>query len=85
MKAIVFHQYEQPNVLALEETEKPSPEDDEVLVKVYASCINSWDWVLIQGIPFVNRMMSGLLKPTKIKIPGCDIAGRIERELKGAE
>ena len=78
MKAIVFHQYGQPDVLALEEIAKPSPEDDEVLVKVYASCINSWDYELIQGIPFINRLMSGLLKPTKIKTPGCDIAGRIE-------
>ena len=78
MKAIVFHSYGQPDVLALEEIAKPSPGDDEVLVKVYASCINSWDYELIQGIPFINRLMSGLLKPTKIKIPGCDIAGRIE-------
>jgi len=78
MKAIVFHQYGQPDVLALEEIEKPSPEDDEVLVKVYASCINSWDWELLQGIPYVNRLMAGILKPTKIKILGCDIAGSIE-------
>ena len=78
MKAIVFHRYGQPNVLALEEIEKPSPKDDEVLVKVYASCINSWDYELIQGIPFINRLMSGLLEPTKIMTPGCDIAGRIE-------
>jgi len=78
MKAIVFHSYGQPDVLALEEIAKPSPGDDEVLVKVYASCINSWDYELIQGIPFINRLMSGLQKPTKIKIPGCDIAGRIE-------
>jgi len=78
MKAIVFHQYGQPDVLALEEIAKPSTGDGEVLVKVYASCINSWDYELIQGIPFINRLMSGLQKPTKIKIPGCDIAGRIE-------
>ena len=78
MKAIVFHNYGQPDVLALEEIEKPSPEDDEVLVNVYSSCINSWDWELLQGIPFVNRLMAGILKPKKIKIPGCDIAGRIE-------
>lgn len=67
MKAIVFHNYGQPDVLALEEIEKPSPGDDEVLVKVYASCINSWDYDLIQGTPFINRLMSGLQKPTKIK------------------
>ena len=78
MKAIVFHQYGQPDVLTLEEVEKPSPGDDEVLVKVYASCINSWDWELLQGIPYVNRLMAGILKPTKIKILGCDIAGSIE-------
>ena len=78
MKAIVFHNYGQPDVLALEEIEKSIPEDDEVLVKVYASCINSWDWELLQGIPFVNRLMAGILKPSKIKILGCDIAGRIE-------
>ena len=78
MKAIVFHKYGQSDVLSLEDIEKPSPEDDEVLVKVYASCINSWDWELLQGIPFVNRLMAGILKPTKIKILGCDIAGCIE-------
>ena len=39
MKAIVFHNYGQPDVLTLEEVEKPSPGDDQVLVKVYASCI----------------------------------------------
>ena len=78
MKAIVFHRYGQPDVLSLEEIAKPSPKDDEVLVKVYASCINSWDYELIQGIPFINRLMSGLLEPTKIMTPGCDIAGRIE-------
>ena len=86
MKAIVFHQYGQPDVLALEEIAKPSTGDGEVLVKVYASCINSWDYELIQGIPFINRLMSGLLKPTKIKTPGCDIAGRIEsvgKNIKG--
>ncbi len=78
MKAVVFHNYGPADVLALEEIEKPIPEDDEAVVKVYASCINSWDWELLQGVPFVNRLMAGILKPTKIKIPGCDIAGRIE-------
>jgi len=78
MKAIVFHRYGQADVLVPEEIEKPRPKDNEVLVKVYASCINSWDYELIQGTPFLNRMMSGIFKPTKIKIPGCDIAGRIE-------
>jgi NADPH:quinone reductase-like Zn-dependent oxidoreductase len=78
MKAIVFRKYGQTDVLHLEEVEKPTPKDDEVLVKVHAASINDWDWQLLQGIPFVNRIMAGLLKPTKIMILGCDIAGRVE-------
>ena len=78
MKAITFSKYGQPDVLHLEEVEKPTPKDNEVLVKVYAASINDWDWQLLQGIPFVNRLMAGLLKPTRIKILGCDIAGRVE-------
>ncbi|WP_415407959.1 NAD(P)-dependent alcohol dehydrogenase [Sulfurovum sp. CS9] len=78
MKAIVYTKYGLPDVLHLEEVEKPTPKDDEVLVKVHAASINDWDWQLLQGIPFVNRLMAGLLKPTKIRILGCDIAGRVE-------
>ncbi len=78
MKAIVYTKYGLSDVLHLEEVEKPTPKDDEVLVKVHAASINDWDWQLLQGIPFVNRLMAGLLKPTKIRILGCDIAGRVE-------
>lgn len=85
MKAIVFHKYGLPGNLVLEEVDKPVLGDDEVLVKVFASCINSWDWELLQGVPFVNRLMAGILKPTKIKILGCDIAGRVERVGKKAQ
>jgi len=78
MKAIVFTKYGQSDVLHLQEIKKPITRNDEVLVKVYAVSINDWDWQLLQGIPFVNRLMAGLLKPTKIKILGCDITGRVE-------
>lgn len=78
MKAVVFHQYGLADVLALEEVEKPVPGDDEVLLCIYAACINSWDWELLRGVPFMNRLMAGLFKPAKIKILGCDVAGRIE-------
>ena len=77
MKAIVYQKYGSPDVLELKETEKPSPKDNEVLVKVYAASINDWDWGLMQGTPFVNRMLNGLLRP-KRKVLGSDIAGRIE-------
>ena len=75
MKAIVFKKYGPPDVLQLKEVEKPIPKDSEVLIKVHAASVNSWDWDLLRGTPFVNRLMFGLLKP-KI-ILGCDIAGRV--------
>ena len=78
MKAIVLGKYGSPDFLELKEVEKPTPKDDEVLVKVFAVSINSWDWEILIGKPFVNRLMAGLLKPKRIKILGCDIAGRVE-------
>ena len=77
MKAIVYTKYGPPDVLKLEEVEKPTPKDNEVLVEVHAASGNSWDWDLLRGTRFVNRLMFGLLKP-KTKILGCDIAGRVE-------
>jgi NADPH:quinone reductase-like Zn-dependent oxidoreductase len=77
LKAIVYTKYGGPEVLQVKEIEKPCPKDNEVLVKVYAVSINDWDWGLLQGIPFINRLFYGLLKPRK-KILGSDIAGRIE-------
>ncbi|MBA7565399.1 Narbonolide/10-deoxymethynolide synthase PikA2, modules 3 and 4 [subsurface metagenome] len=76
MKAIVYHEYGPPDVLQLKEVEKPVPKDNEVLVKVHAASVNDWDWGLLRGTPFVNRLLFGLLKPKKIL--GGDIAGRVE-------
>lgn len=76
MKAIVYHKYGTPDVLELKEIDKPVPEDDEVLIKVYAASINDWDLGLLNG-DFINRILNGLRKP-KRKILGSDIAGRIE-------
>jgi len=77
MKASVFTKYGSPDFFELKEVQKPTPRDNEVLVNVFAASINSWDWEILMGTPFVNRLMAGLLKPTKIKILGCDIAGRV--------
>ena len=78
MKAIVYEKYGPPSVLQLREVAKPAPKDNEVLVEVHAASVNDWDWGLLRGKPFVNRLVvSGLLKP-KIKILGGDIAGRVE-------
>jgi NADPH:quinone reductase-like Zn-dependent oxidoreductase len=77
MKAIIIYtEYGGPDRLYLAEVEKPSPKDDEVLIRVHAASINDWDWGLLQG-DFINRLMYGLRKPKK-QILGSDIAGRVE-------
>ena len=78
MKAWVLTKYGLPEFFELQEMVKPVPKANEVLVKVHAVSINSWDWEVLIAKPFVNRLMFGLLKPTKIKILGCDIAGWVE-------
>ena len=78
MKAILFTQYGSADFLELKDIPKPSPMENEVLVKVHAASINSWDWELLMGKPFVNRLEFGLFRPKKINILGCDIAGRVE-------
>ncbi len=78
MKAIIWTEYGPPDVLQLKEVEKPTPKYSEVLVKVHAASVNSWDWELLRGKPFLNRLLFGLFKP-KIQILGIDIAGRVER------
>ena len=75
MKAIVYPKYGTPDVLRMEDIEKPLPRDDEVLVKVIAVSINSWDWDMLTGRPFEYRLLSGLLKPKSKKVHGCDISG----------
>jgi NADPH:quinone reductase-like Zn-dependent oxidoreductase len=82
MKAIVCTKYGPPDVLRLREVEKPTPKADEVLVKVHAVSVNSWDWDLLRGVPFANRI-GGFLKP-KYAILGADIAGIIEEAGRSA-
>ena len=78
MKAIVCTKYGPPGLLRLEEVAKPAPGDSEVLVGVYASSVCWANLALVRGKPFVTRLMAGgLLKPG-YRIPGGDIAGRVE-------
>lgn len=77
MKAIVYTKYGSPQVLQLAEVKKPVPKDNEVLVKVYAASVNSWDWDQLRGKQFLVRLIGGLFKP-KHKILGADIAGKVE-------
>jgi len=79
MKAITYDSYGSPDVLKIEEVQRPTPKDDEVLVKIHAASVNASDWHTLRGTPFLFRLMNGLLKPKqKAKILGDDMAGRVE-------
>jgi len=75
LRAIICTRYGPPEVLKLQEVEKPTPKDDEALIEVHASSINSWDWELLSGR--AQFTLGGRLKP-RYEILGCDIAGRVK-------
>ena len=85
MKAIVQDTYGPPDVLHVEEIDQPVPKDDEVLVRVHAAAIHIGDWMLMMGTPYIMRLGAGLRRPRK-RVPGFDVAGRIEavgKDVKG--
>ena len=77
MKAVVYHKYGSPDVLQMEDVEKPTPKENRVLVKVHAASINAGDWREMRADPFLIRMGGGLLRPKDPRLGG-DVAGRVE-------
>ena len=77
MKAIVLSRYGRPEDLQLEELAKPEPKADEVLLKVYATAVNDWDWSFVRGRPHLYRLLFGLRKP-KVSVLGAEVAGTVE-------
>lgn len=77
MKAIVCDKYGSPDVLELKEISQPLPTENQVLVRVHSASLNFGNLVLLQGKPFLARVVFGLTKP-KYSIPGGDIAGTVE-------
>ncbi len=77
MKAFIKTTYGGPEILRLEEVEKPSIQDDHVLVKVMANSANPADWHILRGKPFFARLSFGLFRP-KNKILGADFSGVVE-------
>ncbi len=77
MRAVVHHEYGPPEVLRLEDVERPAPKEDEVLVRIHATTVTRSDTGWRSGEPFLSRLYTGLLRPKK-NILGCELAGEVE-------
>jgi len=77
MKAAVRTEYGPPEVLNIQEIEKPKPGEKEILIKVYATTVNRTDCGILWGKPAIIRLFTGLSKP-RLTIPGTDFAGIVE-------
>ncbi len=78
MKAVVCPKYGPPDVLQLKEVEKPTPKDNEVLIKIYATTVNATDPMGRAGKPFMARLVPLSLTKPKYPILGGELAGEIE-------
>jgi NADPH:quinone reductase-like Zn-dependent oxidoreductase len=68
MKAIVYREYGSADVLKLEEVPKPTPGDNEVLIKVHAAAVNPLDWHFMREVPGFLRLFTGLRRPKRTRL-----------------
>ena len=77
MKAAVYYRYGPPDVLEIEDVEKPVPGNGDVLVRVHSTTVSAADWRLRKADPIIVRFMNGLWKPKKFNILGMEFAGKV--------
>lgn len=78
MKGVVYTKYGSPEVLQLQEVAKPSPKDNQILVKVQAASVNALDWRRFSSQSLVGRLMDSVFLKATNTVLGADIAGRVE-------
>jgi NADPH:quinone reductase-like Zn-dependent oxidoreductase len=77
VNAVVYSSFGSPDVLEVKDVEKLAPKDGEVLIEVRAASVNPLDGALVNGMPFIARVLFGLRKPKDTRL-GVDVAGRVE-------
>lgn len=78
MKAITQYEFGGPEALQFEDVDKPVPQDDELLIEVKAASLNTLDWHMMTGTPYLVRLMGGGLRKPKSRLVGKDVAGVVE-------
>ncbi|MEO0900334.1 MAG: NAD(P)-dependent alcohol dehydrogenase [Bacteroidota bacterium] len=76
MRTISYSRYGSPEVIRIQESPKPQPSENEVLIKIYSSVVTPSDIAFRTGSPFISRFFTGLRKP--VHVPGVELAGVIE-------
>jgi NADPH:quinone reductase-like Zn-dependent oxidoreductase len=77
VQAAIYHRYGSPDVIELREIPKPTPTEEQVLVRVHAASVNPYDWHFLRGVPSFFRLFIGVRKPRLPRL-GADVAGIVE-------